>query len=416
MRIFYRKIYTILLTLVFFSCSNKERKNNYESFYSKNISFDFSEISSNALNLSEIAFKIEYIPLETTESNLLKPPNDFVVTKDWIFIKNEFEIYKFDKNGRFRGSLFKVGRGPAEAFSRYFAIDETKNLVNIFDQNLKNIKIYDYNGTLIRIIDRPIKPENYWVTSIGIFSKYLLISTDQRPGVNYLYSLYDLEDDSIHILYNNNHHYKETQYKQRPQIIFPYDYNYQIMDSCILIKETFCDTIYGVNSKDFVLDARYIINLGNRKLNWETWRDHSMFNIAGGPPSNYWIQSFVETRNFLLMVLKSFKENQLLVCYNKLSGNIRITKRDTCSSINDPVYFNNDIDKLVPFPPMNRYGYFFYFDNSLYSLIEAKDFIEAYQSASDKTKTSTKHLQNMTKEFNRINEFSNPVLMKVYLK
>jgi len=61
-------------------------------------------------------------------------------------------------------------------------------------------------------------------------------------------------------------------------------------------------------------------------------------------------------------------------------------------------------------------GTIFYFDKCLYSIIESKDFAKAYKSVSVKSKRATKYLRDMAPVFGKIDEYSNPVIMKVYLK
>jgi hypothetical protein len=85
--------------------------------------------------------------------------------------------------------------------------------------------------------------------------------------------------------------------------------------------------------------------------------------------------------------------------------------------MNNQIYLKNDLDNLITFPLMSKtIGTIFYFDNCLFSLIESKEFAKAYKSVSVKTKRATKYLRDMAPIFDKIDEFSNPVLIKVYLK
>jgi hypothetical protein len=70
----------------------------------------------------------------------------------------------------------------------------------------------------------------------------------------------------------------------------------------------------------------------------------------------------------------------------------------------------------MPFAPVNEKGYFISFGNCLYSVIEGGEFTGFYRTASETTKNATKSLRGMAPIFNKIDEFSNPVIMKVYLK
>ena len=76
----------------------------------------------------------------------------------------------------------------------------------------------------------------------------------------------------------------------------------------------------------------------------------------------------------------------------------------------------NDLDNLLPFPPMNKDGYLFYYDECLYSVIEATNFVKYFKSSPLESRTSSGYLKRMSPVLSNITEFSNPVLMKVQLK
>jgi len=52
----------------------------------------------------------------------------------------------------------------------------------------------------------------------------------------------------------------------------------------------------------------------------------------------------------------------------------------------------------------------------LYSITEAKDFVDVYMNASEEVKKSTDYLRSMEQVFSGIDELDNPILMKVYLQ
>ncbi len=414
MKIIKKIIASPLLLLTFICCTNKEKSESLNIDYPKKIILNLSEAISDSLNISDIAEKIEYIPLQTTDSAVLGSIYDYVVTKENFFIKNELSILRFDKNGNFINHLFKVGRGPGEAAARGLAVDNVGKLVYVLDHFTEDVKIYDFSGKDINIVKTPIAPLEYKIWSIGYFNNNIFVATTQRPMTKYLYSFFNLKNDSIRILYKNYHNYDKSQEKQRPAIV-PKDDFYQITDTSLLFKEKFSDTIYEVK-QDFSTDPRYIIDLGNRKLEWEGWRDHGMFNIAGGPPYGYWVQSFIETKFYLFMVLKSFKEPELFCVFEKRTDSIKIFTNKYFETTFTPVYLKNDLDNFLAFPPMNEDGILTFYDGCLYAVVDAKDFTKSYRALSVKARNSTKYLKNSAPSFSTITEFSNPIMMKVSLK
>jgi len=103
------------------------------------------------------------------------------------------------------------------------------------------------------------------------------------------------------------------------------------------------------------------------------------------------------------------------VVFNKTTNKAGIFKNAEVKT-NAQVWVKNDLDGIAPFTPMNRSGYLFYHDDCLYCVLEAKEFSDAYGTASEQNKTSTKYLRKMATAFSSVNEFSNPVIMKVHLK
>lgn len=403
---------SFLLIFAFVSCTNNDKQVNEKIDFPKTVNLNLSEAIDDSMNLSEIAYKVEYIPLQVTDSSLMDYFWNFAITKDYFFIINELSVLTFDNNGKFLNSLFRTGSGPGEANAYCIAVDEEGEEVFVYDHIIGNIKIYDFHGNYIRTIKKSVRPPGSWGYSIGFFNNNLLVQTTQRPHVKYLYSCFDLADDSIRIICKNYRSYNKSQEGKTPYS--PYDYHYQITDSTILYKETYSDTIFAVNKK-FTQAPRYIINLGNQKLDWETWRECS-FNLAGGPPNGYKVQSFVETETFLLLVLQSFKEPQMFAAFNKVTNSIKIFKNKDQNLSDSQVYLKNNLDNLIPFPPMNKEGYLFYYNGCLYSVIEANDFARAFKSASSGIKSSSKYLKGMAPVLSNITEFSNPIIMKVFLK
>jgi hypothetical protein len=414
MKIFKAITQTVLFPIIFISCTHKQKVESPMSDFPKTIHLNLEKASNDSLILSEIAYKIEYIPLETTDISLMGNFYNYASAKEYYFIKDELKIHRFDKNGKFINTLFKVGKGPGEAAARCFTLDELNERIYVLDHFVNDIKIFDYNGKYISSIKKSITPPGDWIKSIGYFNKCLIIPTTQLPISKYLYSYLDLANDSIRIFYKNYHNYLKTQEKLNPLVI-PDDFNYLIMDTCIMFKEKFCDTIFKVNKK-FVIEPRYIIDLKNRKLTWESWRDHGMFNLEAGLPHGYWVQSFAETNNSLFMVLKSFREPELFVNYTKKTDSVQIFSNKFFERPSSQVYIKNDLDRVLPFPPMDEDGLIFYSNNCMFSIVEASVFANGFKSISNDKNNLTKYLKNMATEFSSITEYSNPVIMKVYLK
>ncbi|MBN1790741.1 MAG: 6-bladed beta-propeller [Bacteroidales bacterium] len=116
-------IISVLSLLSCFSCTIHENSKKEKISFPITIHLNLTKVNSDSMNLSEIAEKVEYIPLETSDSSLLRDIYNLGVTNEYYFIKNDWDILKYDKNGKFVNTLSRSGKGPEEAMARSFAID-----------------------------------------------------------------------------------------------------------------------------------------------------------------------------------------------------------------------------------------------------------------------------------------------------
>lgn len=401
------------ICLLFISC--KESRSKFEREFPLDIIINTDDSRTDSSSLSKFAWKVEYIPLQTNDSILLDYIYDFKVTSDFIFVENGLDLLRFDTGGRFINKVYNTGRGPGETLPVCSAIDEENERVFVFDRD-KTIKIYSFSGDYLTEIREPINPvESLPPWEIEYFENHLFVSVPQRPGVKFIYSLFNLDTDSIIPLYRNEYSYTREQLSKGPSIVAN-DYCYQVFDTSLIFKEKFCDTVFILN-RNLDVSPRFIINLGERKLTWETWRDNGMFNIGAGPPEGFWVHSVAESENYLFLTLSSFKRPKIFALFDKESGKIELSTIADFDSRGSQVFLKNDLDFLADFPVFSKSeGYLFYSGECLYSVLEATYFSEIYSKATEESKNSSEYLRNMRPVFDSVDEFSNPVIMKVYLK
>ncbi|RHJ80589.1 6-bladed beta-propeller [Parabacteroides sp. AM08-6] len=104
--------------------------------------------------LQDVATKIEYLPLETTDNGLLASLNfleDIRIIGDHIFILIKGQFYHFDRSGHFLNSFNPHGQGPEEiTLSSSFVIDEEKGQVGIMDMQTSSIAYYTFGGDFVK--------------------------------------------------------------------------------------------------------------------------------------------------------------------------------------------------------------------------------------------------------------------------
>lgn len=99
-----------LLTLLL-SCNNNDDNKSVPT-----IKIDPST-ASESINLSDVVESLEYIPLITSEDNLMGNVMEVVIKNKYIYASTQggsYNIFVFNKNGEFVAKLDKTGRGPSE--------------------------------------------------------------------------------------------------------------------------------------------------------------------------------------------------------------------------------------------------------------------------------------------------------------
>ena len=242
-----RKTATFLLSLfllnLYVSCTNKNTTIFQKVNYPTKIKLNPTEVIIEPLKLSEIAKQVEFIPLQTAGGVLLANiGDDIVITDQYFFMRMNASVLKYDKEGRFIKRLFNPGRGPGEVFARSFTVDKNANLVYVYSNYEHVIKVYDFEGILIKTIKKPIDDLSHFTEGIFFFDNSLIVKTYQNQESKYLLSAFDLKTDSIRVLYKDYTHVSTL--TKDPKMIQPIDaICYQYLDSIFLFKEMFCDTI-----------------------------------------------------------------------------------------------------------------------------------------------------------------------------
>jgi hypothetical protein len=405
-------IICLLLLLSIISCRNSLKPEINKEISVKRIEFNPREASLDSLKLSDIAYKVEYIPLQTDNGILLGDFGNFEITEKYLFVNMGGSIFEYDTEGKFISKLYKSGRGPGEVFARSYSVDNLGERVYVYSNYEHVVKEYDFGGKFIKTIRNQINDPTHWTKEVFFFNNSLVVVTYQNQESKYLLSSFDLSTGKNSILYKDYSH--DSTRKISPRFIQPIDaINYQLFDSVFLFKEMYCDTIFKVTNT-FNIKPEYIIDFGNQKIKRE-----DIFNMNYGDrskPYGYNIHSFAETNSFLFLSLGSYRDDIVFVVQNKRDNSIKMILDRISKWTYNNAYFKNDLDGIVDFNPLNNEGKFHYYKECLYSIVEASDFKKAYQSVSNKSTNSSEYLTKMAPTFKSIDDFSNPIIMKVYLK
>lgn len=168
---------TAILLVLVAGCSSNPKKDKPDSLdggNEKNPAIiklaDGLKKASKALKVSDIADKIEYVKLETTEESILGRGLKVFPFDDGFLIRDNTEsLFLFDSNGKFKWKLNNEGRGPAEfvIMPSEIGIDQKQREIVMPDG--KKVHIYDFNGQFKRTLNFPFNSGAAYVFSSGLY-------------------------------------------------------------------------------------------------------------------------------------------------------------------------------------------------------------------------------------------------------
>ena len=402
-----------------------------------NLSEDVSTVPS--LLLSEVAEKLEIVPLEMTDESVLSDITEMQVTDHniWIDHGREFYIYRFSRSGKFLNKIGSIGQGPGE-YTNYstFLVDEDKKEVYII-ANTNGVLAYDFEGNFKRkIVDIQMILQLF----ASPYDQYIL--NNQKFFATQNFGLYrPIDKDSLWSFVSLGDDFQKKKYFKNPahvgkeeQIIanranmdrmvnywMEYLTSVDTYNGQLTLKYPDTDTIYCYDDATNQLLPQYAIFTDEEKGDYEAthlwFKDRKAFDYFS-------IKSYYPTKDFIYLV-GSKGEEVYTYCYNKKDGSVRLQKRQSAITERDVPWFS------FPLRQMKRD---FVLDNDLGggdftvdSRSSGKYWIDILEPGGDENwididqiKSSTVIDESKKKELIRVlesvTEDSNPILMIAILK
>ena len=402
-----------------------------------NLSEDVSTVPS--LLLSEVAEKLEIVPLEMTDQSMLGEIRRIQATEHdiWIHDFNKFYIYRFSQTGKFLNRIGSIGQAPGEYVNfSTFLVDEYKKEVYIISNN-NGILVYNFKGEFKKkIVDQ--QTINNLFSSV--YSQYILYNGNFFAAQNI--ALYKLIDkDSLWSFAFLDTAFQEKKLFKNPahmgreeQIIancvdkgrminlwMEYQTSIDTYNNQLTLKYPDTDTIYYYDDATNDLLPQYVICTREEKGDYEVthlwFKDRKAFDYFS-------IKSYYPTKDFIYLV-GSKGEEVYTYCYNKEDGSVRLQKRQSAITERDVPWFS------FPLRQMKRD---FVLDNDLGggdftvdSRSSGKYWIDILEPGCDENwididqiKSTTVIDESKKKELIRVlesvTEDSNPILMIATLK
>lgn len=402
-----------------------------------NLSEDVSTVPS--FLLSEVAEKLEIVPLEMTDESVLSDITEMQVTDHniWIDHGREFYIYRFSRSGKFLNKIGSIGQGPGE-YTTYstFLVDEDKKEVYII-ANTNGVLAYDFEGNFKRkIVDVQIILQLF----SSVYDQYIL--NNQKFFATQNFALYrPIDKDSLWSFVSLGDDFQKKKYFKNPahvgkeeQIIanranmdrmvnywMEYLTSVDTYNGQLTLKYPDTDTIYCYDDATNQLLPQYAIFTDEEKGDYEAthlwFKDRKAFDYFS-------IKSYYPTKDFVYLI-GSKGEEVYTYCYNKKDGSVRLQKRQSAITERDVPWFS------FPLRQMKRD---FVLDNDLGggdftvdSRSSGKYWIDILEPGGDENwididqiKSSTVIDESKKKELIRVlesaTEDSNPILMIATLK
>ena len=156
-------IYLSIVLSLLSSCFNKQaHKQSHEenvqqekSFYTIDLSKDFSGSDNQTLLLSDIVEDVEYVKLETTDDCLVAGSVRGFITNDDIYTLNKFsdeKLLRFDrKTGKFISQIGSIGQGPKEMIDPGFVFAKD-SLVYVSSSISNKVYVYTNDNQFVRSV------------------------------------------------------------------------------------------------------------------------------------------------------------------------------------------------------------------------------------------------------------------------
>ena len=433
------KYILLLLVITLLGCSSNKKQEMTSKLKIPVINLSKNVSSVPSLLLSEVAEKLEIVPLEMTDESVLSDITEMQVTDHniWIDHGREFYIYRFSRTGKFLNKIGSIGQGPGE-YTTYstFLVDEDKKEVYII-ANTNGVLAYDFEGNFKRKI---VDIQTILQLFSSVYDQYIL--NNQKFFATQNFALYrPIDKDSLWSFVSLGDDFQKKKYFKNPahvgreeQIIAnranmdrmvnywrEYLTSMDTYNAQLTLKYPDTDTIYCYDDATNQLSPQYAIFTDEEKGDYEAthlwFKDRKSFDYFS-------IFSYYPTKDFVYLI-GSKGEEVYTYCYNKKDGSVRLQKRQSTITERDVPWFS------FPLRQMKRD---FVLDNDLGggdftvdSRSSGKYWIDILEPSSDENwididqiKSSTVIDESKKKELIQVlesaTEDSNPILMIATLK
>lgn len=259
----HQKLFLGLMACAFFgSCSsNQQQETVSDNLPYTVIPFGKGVENEKKVKLSEIAEKITFVPMETTDASLIAKPKlmNIVYVDGIIVIPCSVGLLAFDEKGKFLNTISQKGQGPKE-YVQLLCVSANEELGVVYLQTGHKMMTYYPNGTFVKenripvglSLETLVMEDSITISSIWNNTgkkPYRLLLSDTKGDTLKAFPQYDHFEmpEGWNWIYRNSK--EDNLFSYKGEVVY---------------RDYYSDTIYTV-TRDTLL-PRYLLEMGKYQL------------------------------------------------------------------------------------------------------------------------------------------------------
>ncbi|MFA6309803.1 MAG: 6-bladed beta-propeller [Clostridia bacterium] len=221
---------------------------------------------TNFLNFSDNFYSPEFIPLETTDSNLFREISNLKVKNDKLCVfseKPDNMVSMYDLTGKYLNRIYSIGRGPGEVnSSTSFDVD---TCISILDRGNRKLVNYSFSGKYIS----EVSFNSIYFYSFSFLNDGLMVfhdyhspenkNGDNVPKTKLTFWKYD-QNKKMKLIHNAKDLNAGKYIRMTLKNFYTFNKNK------LYYWDSFNDSILGIDLKTFDNELQYVLDFGKYRI------------------------------------------------------------------------------------------------------------------------------------------------------
>lgn len=404
-------IFAVGLLIYSFSNNRGDQKSSLNSNTDKFFDIKYEKLLENkqVVGLSQVASKVEYVKLETTNDCVIGQGAAYFFTDSLIFVSNRNHVLKFSHRGKFLQRIGEHGLGPEEIdVIVSMSLIPDKKLIVVQKDVPKKLLYFTFDGKFVKDVSIP-RFESLKVLSD---ERYIAYNSGNTGIDEYCFQLTNSNKDALAFVKNNDKW--RTTAPSTFMIDYPYFEPFYQFRNRYCLKSVYNDTVYYISGSKII--PGYSIDLGKYKIPLElrpekVWMtDNADKELFRKKRNEYYYCNVSEASDKIFLTTSNFSNKDIkffLIDKKNESGNLLINEERKSTG------FVDDWDGGIDFWPKGNVN-----DNKVFMPIDMVYFKKTLKENNEKN-GSIKYPEKQSQLQKIIADSDitdNPILMVVTLK